>query len=69
MYSFGKAQSFRTIDKRCKSDTLYILPSTKMKRKAWIDYGDKYDVLKGNHRITEFISLKRSYDQNFCPSY
>jgi len=29
MYSFGKAKRFRTIDKKGKSDELYILPSTK----------------------------------------
>ena len=69
MYSFGKAQRFRTIDKRGKSDALYILPSTKMTRKAGIGYGDKYDFYKENHKITEFISLKRSYDPNFCPGY
>ena len=69
MYSFGKARRFRTIDKRGKSDMLYILPSTKMTRKAGIGYGRKYDFTKDNHRDTEFISLKRSYDPQNCPGY
>ena len=69
MYSFNKANRFRTIDKRGKSDALYILPSTKMTRKAAFGYGDKYDFFKENHKITEFISIKRSYDKNFYPGY
>ena len=69
MYSFGKAHRFKTIDKRGKSDALYILPSTKMKRKPGIGYGDKYDFMKENHKITEFISIKRSYDPNYYPGY
>ena len=69
MYSFGKASRFKPIDKRGKSDSLYILPSTKMTRKTGIGYGDKYDFMKENHKITEFISIKRSYDPNFFPGY
>ena len=69
MYSFGKANRFRTIDKRGKSDELYILPSTKMTRKAGIGYGKKYDFTKENHRDTEFLSLKRSYDPENSPGF
>ena len=69
MYSFGKANRFRTIDRRGKSDSLYILPSTKMTRKTAFGYGNKYDFFKENHKITEFISIKRSYDKNFFPGY
>ena len=69
MYSFGKANRFKTIDRNGKSDSLYTLPSTKMTRKTGIGYGTKYDFFKENHKITEFISLKRSYDKNFSPGY
>lgn len=69
MYSFGKAKRFRTIDRRGKSDSLYTLPSTKMTRNAGIGYGKKYDFFKENHKITEFISIKRSYDPNYYPGY
>ena len=69
MYSFGKAKRFRTIDKKGKSDELYILPSTKMTRKAGIGYGNKYDFTKENHRITEFLSIKRSYDPENYPGF
>ena len=69
MYSFGKAKRFRTIDRTGKSDSLYILPSTKMTRNTALGYGTKYDFFKENHKITEFISIKRSYDKNFSPGY
>ena len=69
MYSFGKATRFKTIDRTGKSDSLYILPSTKMTRNTSIGYGTKYDFFKENHKITEFISIKRSYDKNFSPGY
>ena len=69
MYSFGKANRFQTIDRRGKSDSLYILPSTKMTRNAGIGYGAKFDFFKENHKITEFISIKRSYDLNNFPGY
>ena len=69
MYTFGKANRFRTLDKRGKSDELYILPSTIMTRKAGIDYGTKYDFTHENHLKTEFISLKRTYDLENSPGY
>ena len=69
MYSFGKANRFRTLDKRGKSDELYILPSTIMTRKAGIGYGTKYDFTHENHLKTEFISLKRTYDLENSPGY
>ena len=69
MYSFGKANRFRTIDKTGKSDELYILPSTKMTRKAGIGYGRRYDFTKDENRGTEFISIKRSYDSWNSPGY
>ena len=69
MYSFGKANRFRTIDRRGKSDNLYILPSTKMTRKAGIGIGRKYDFFKENHKDTEFISIKRSYDPENYPGF
>ena len=69
MYSFGKARRFREIDNRGKSDKLYILPSTIMTRKAGIGYGKKYDFFKKNHKDTEFISIKRSYDVGNSPGY
>ncbi len=69
MYSFGKANRFRPIDKTGKSDELYILPSTKMTRKAAMGYGRKYDFTKDENRGTEFISIKRSYDLGNSPGY
>ena len=69
MYTFGKANRFRTLDKRGKSDELYILPSTIMTRKAGIGYGTKYDFTHENHLKTEFISLKRTYDLENSPGY
>ena len=69
MYSFGKANRFRTIDRRGKSDDMYILPSTIMTRKAGIGYGRKYDFTKENRRGTEFISIKRSYDPQNYPGF
>ena len=69
MYSFGKATRFRNIDKRGKSDELYISPSTKMVRMAGIGYGKKYDFTLENYRGTEFLSLKRFYDPNNLPGY
>ena len=69
MYTFGKANRFRTLDKRGKSDELYILPSTIMTRKAGIGYGTKYDFTNENHLKTEFISLKRTYDLENSPGY
>lgn len=69
MYSFGKVNRFRTIDRKGKSDELYILPSTKMTRKAGIGYGNKYDFTKESHIPTEFISIRRSYDPANSPGY
>ena len=69
MYTFGKANRFRTLDKRGKSDELYILPSTIMARKAGIGYGTKYDFTNEIHLKTEFISLKRTYDLENSPGY
>ena len=69
MYTFGKANRFRTLDKRGKSDELYILPSTIMTRKAGIGYGTKYDFTNEIHLKTEFISLKRTYDLENSPGY
>lgn len=40
-----------------------------MTRKTALGYGDKYDFMKENHKITEFISIKRSYDLNNFPGY
>ena len=69
MYSFGKANRFRSIDKRGKSDNMYNLPSSIMTRKAGIGIGKKYDFYKENHKDTEFISIKRSYDVGNSPGY
>ena len=66
MYSFSKSNRFMEISKNGKTDIMYNLPSTIMKRKAGIGYGKRYDFTKEFNRGTEFLSIKRSYDlKNF----
>lgn len=69
MYSFGKSNRFREVDRRGKADDFYNIPSSIMKRKAGIGYGKRYDFFKENHKDTEFISIKRSYDPKNTPGY
>ena len=67
MYSFGKADRFMKIDRTGKTDAIYTMPSVRMVRKAGIGYGLKADVTKSYFTPTEFISIKRYYDDDFRP--
>ena len=62
MYTFSKAPRFPEINKNGKTDSIYNLPSSIMNRKAAMGYGHKSDFTKKNYRGTEFISIKRDYD-------
>ena len=63
MYSFSKAPRFPAIDKKGKCDTFYNLPSCKMNRTCGMGFGNKSDFTKKNYRGTEFISIKRDFDE------
>ena len=63
MYTFSKSPRFPEIDKRGKSDSIYNLPSTIMNRTAAFGFGKKSDFTKKNYRGTEFISIKRDFDE------
>jgi hypothetical protein len=63
MYTFSKAPRFPEINKNGKTDSIYNLPSSIMNRKAAMGYGHKSDFTKKNYRGTEFISIKRDYDE------
>ena len=63
MYSFSKAPRFPSIDKKGKCDSFYNLPSCKMHRTCGIGFGTKSDFTKKNYRGTEFISIKRDFDE------
>lgn len=63
MYSFSKAPRFPSIDRRGKSDDFYQLPSQRMNRTAAFGFGNKYDFTSKNRVGTEFISIKRDFDE------
>ena len=69
MYTFNKAPRFMKIDRTGKTDAIYTMPSVCMVRKAGIGYGLKQDVVKSKFTPTEFISIKRYYDQNYQPGF
>ena len=70
MYSFSKAERFPAINRTGKSDTFYNLPSTIMRRKAGFGFGQKSDFTKARHVPTEFISIKRDFDdKNSQPGF
>ena len=70
MYSFSKAERFPTIKRTGKSDTFYNLPSTIMRRTAGFGFGQKSDFTKARHVPTEFISIKRDFDdKNSQPGF
>ena len=62
MYTFSKAPRFPEISKNGKTDSIYNIPDSIMKRKAAMGYGHKSDFTLKNYRGTEFISIKRDYD-------
>ena len=63
MYSFSRAERFPRLDRRGKSDTFYNLPSMTMRRTAGIGYGTKSDFTTNKYNKTEFISIKRDFDE------
>ena len=63
MYSFSRAERFPAIKRTGKSDTFYNLPSVAMNRTAGIGYGTKSDFTKSRNIKTEFISIKRDFDE------
>ena len=63
MYSFSRAERFPRINRTGKSDTFYTLPSMRMKRTAGIGYGHKSDFTRNKSMRTEFISIKRDFDE------
>ena len=63
MYSFSRAERFPKINRTGKSDTFYTLPSVTMRRKAGFGYGHKSDFTRNKSMNTEFISIKRDFDQ------
>lgn len=63
MYSFSRAERFPTLKRTGKSDTFYNLPSVRMSRTAGIGYGTKSDFTINKNRRTEFISIKRDFDE------
>ena len=62
MYSFSRAERFPTLKRTGKSDTFYNLPSMRMNRTSGIGYGNKSDFTKSRSVKTEFISIKRDFD-------
>ena len=63
MYSFSRAERFPPLKRTGKSDTFYNLPSMRMTRTAGIGYGTKSDFTINKNRKTEFISIKRDFDE------
>ena len=63
MYSFARAERFPNLKRTGKSDTFYNLPSVKMQRGAGIGYGTKSDFTRNKNNKTEFISIKRDFDE------
>ena len=63
MYSFSRAERFPRLNRTGKSDTFYNLPSMTMTRTAGIGYGTKSDFTTNKNRKTEFISIKRDFDE------
>ena len=63
MYSFSRAERFPPLKRTGKSDTFYNLPSIRMTRTAGIGYGTKSDFTLNKNRRTEFISIKRDFDE------
>ena len=63
MYSFSRAERFPTLKRTGKSDTFYNLPSVRMSRPAGIGYGTTSDFTINKNRRTEFISIKRDFDE------
>ena len=63
MYSFSRAERFPKINRKGKSDTFYTLPSMRMNRTAGFGYGHKSDFTKNKNSRTEFVSIKRDFDE------
>jgi hypothetical protein len=63
MYSFSRAERFPRLNRTGKSDTFYNLPSMRMTRTAGIGYGTKSDFTVNKRKKTEFVSIKRDFDE------
>ncbi len=67
MYSFARASRFPTLKRTGKSDNFYNLPSVRMNRTAAIGYGTKSDFTRNKHNRSEFVSIKRDFDEGNQP--
>ena len=63
MYSFSRAERFPTLNRSGKSENFYNLPSMAMTRTAGMGYGIKSDFTVNKNHRTEFISIKRDFDE------
>ena len=63
MFTFNKASRFPKINKTGKTDSIYNIPSSKTKRKTTLGYGKKSDFTKRSNSHTEFVHIKRDFDE------
>ena len=63
MYTFGHGERFPKISRNGYSDTIYNLPSQKIKRYAGMGYGSRSDFTAAHkHDNPNFYAVKREFD-------